>query len=204
MAIIIIVLIVISSLTNMVADVFLVSGKDHTIKNQPPTEIAKNTPDNHLHISGMLGLVSLSFWMGVLYFLSYLKGTGGMLAMLFYAAYIGCIMVFHVFCSNVFLLVKHSQIEEKKLESVFKFYMLMCVITSLLYTVTMFYLGLSGTLKMNIIHYLTLPFSSTVIVQFILGKIIKIKHFESIAGTFSMLVAMLSTIHIMVSNFNIL
>ncbi len=204
MAVFIIALIIISSVTNMVADVFLVSGKNYAVKDQPPAEIAKNTPDKHLNISGKLGLVSLSMWMGVLYFLAYLEGNIGKLAMISYAAYIGCIMVFHVICSNIFTMLKHNTLSEEILNSIFKFYMFMCVITSLIYTGTMIYLGLSGTLKMQLVHYLTLPFASTVLVQFILGKLVKIKHFDSIAGTLSMLVAMLSSIHIMVSNFNIL
>ncbi len=203
MATFFIILIVIACFTNMAADIFLVSGKDHNKVNQPPIEVARNTPDHHLNLSGMIGIISLALWMSVLYFLSYLKGDAGRFAMIFYAIYIGAIMVFHVICSYTFLLVKHSDMTEQQLTKLFKFYMSICVVTSLAYSAWLAYLGLSGVLKMSILHYLTLPFMSTVLVQFGLGKVIRIKHFDSIAGTFSMLVAMLSTISIMMTNFQI-
>ncbi len=142
MSLFVISLVVVASLTNMVADVFLVSGKDRDKVNQSPIEVARNTPDQHLNLSGMIGIISLALWMSVLYFLSYMKGDAGRFAMVFYAMYIGAIMVFHVICSYIFLLVKHS-------------------------------------------------------------KLIRISHFESIAGTLSMLIAMLSTIHLMMTNFPI-
>ncbi len=203
MATFMIVLIIISSFTNMAADIFLVSGKDHDKVNQSPIEVARNTPDHHLNLSGMIGIVSLAMWLSVLYFLSYLKGDAGRFAMIFYAMYIGAIMVFHVICSYIFLLVKHSDMTEQQLTKLFKFYMSICIVTSLAYSAWLAYLGLTGALKMTILHYLTLPFMATVLVQFGLGKIIRIKHFESIAGTFSMLVAMLSTISIVMTNFQV-
>lgn len=203
MSLFVISLVVVASLTNMVADVFLVSGKDRDKVNQSPIEVARNTPDQHLNLSGMIGIISLALWMSVLYFLSYMKGDAGRFAMVFYAMYIGAIMVFHVICSYIFLLVKHSDMTEQKLTKLFKFYMSICIVTSLAYSGWMAYLGLSGALNMSVFHYLTLPFASTVIFQFGIGKLIRISHFESIAGTLSMLIAMLSTIHLMMTNFPI-
>ncbi len=199
MLIMLIVLIVISCLINMFADYLLVSGK----KNDDKMETIKNTPDDHIIMSGMLGFVALTFWMGVIYFLSYIDGNIGQIAMLNWVVYITAITVFHVICSYTFLLAKHSSMTESELTRIFSFYMVMCILTSMAYTGTMMYLGLSGLLKMNIFHYLTLPFFSTIIFQFGLGKIIKLKHFSSISGTLSMLISMLSTIHVISVNFGL-
>ncbi len=203
MGTIVIVIIIVSSITNMVADVLMKSGKDHRIKNQSILDIAKKTPDKHLYLSGIIGLVSLLSWMSVLYYLSYIEGIEGILMMFTYAAFIGCIMVFHVICSYTFLLSNHSEIEKDKLAKVLYFYMAMTVIFSVAYSGGMMYLGLSGVLKMNIIHYITLPLFSTILIQFMLGKIVKIKHFDSIAGTLSMLVSLLATMNIIATNFPI-
>ncbi len=150
-----------------------------------------------------MGMISLIMWMSVLYFLSYIEGDIGRIAMFTYAAYIASIMVFHVICSFIFLLAKHTNISKKELTNTFNFYMIMCIVTSLAYTSVMIYLGLNGILNMSVIHYLTLPFLSTIIFQFGLGRLIKIKHFDSVVGTLSMLISMLSIIHIMVVNFDI-
>ncbi|PID85190.1 MAG: hypothetical protein CSA11_03525 [Chloroflexi bacterium] len=203
MAVLIIVLIVISGLTNMVADVLMVSGKDYKRKDQTRIEQVNNTPDNHLYLSGIIGMISLSLWMGVVYYLSYIEGTIGIIVMIAYAMFVGSIMVFHVVCSNILLLFKHSEIGEKKLTKLLMFYGAMCVLFSSAYSGFMIYLGVTGVLRMHFIHYITLPIFSTLIIQMLLGKIIKIKHFDSIAGTLSMLVSMLLTIHIMITNFNI-
>ncbi len=203
MATIVIILVVVSGITNMVADVFLVSGKDHKINNQPMIDVARNTPDKHIKLSGMIGLISLSFWLSVLYYLSYLKGNIGIITMISYAVYIGCIMVFHVVCSYIFLLGKHTEMSEKSLNKIFIFYAGACVVSSTLYSGLMLYLGISGILKINFIQYITLPLFSTIIVQFILGNLIKIKYFSSVSGTLGMIISMLSTISIIAGNFNV-
>ncbi len=204
MGILVIIMVIVSSLSNMVADVLMSSGKDYKIKNQPIADSIKNTPDIHLILSGVIGAVSLTFWMSVLYYLSYIEGPMGKIVMIAYAAYIGCIMVFHVLCSNLFLLSKHSEMEEKKLYKIMMFYAGLCVLTSSIYSGLMLYLGVSGILQMKIIHYVFLPVFSTGIVQFLLARNIKIKHLDSIGGTISMLVAMLFTINIIITNFNVL
>ncbi len=201
-----IVLIVISAVVNMVADVYLVSGKEKGMSKKDMFAIIEKTPEKHINISGMIGVFALSVWMLVIYFLSYIQGTMGVIAMLSFAMYIGSIMVFHVACSHIFLLAKRSDMDRDYLKKMLGFYMIPCIIFSLVYTLVMFYLGLSGALKMNLLYYLTLPFSSTVIFQFGLGnsKLIKWRYFESITGTISMLIAMLGTIGIIVTNYNLI
>ncbi len=201
-----IILIVISAFINMIADIYLVSGKESGMRKKDMFSIIEKTPVKHINLSGMIGVFALSFWMLVLYFLSFIEGTMGTIALVSFAMYIGSIMVFHVACSHLFLLVKRSDMDNDYLKKILVFYMIPCVIFSLLYTGVMIYLGLSGVLKMNILYYLTLPFCSTCIFQFGLGNIgiIKWKHFESIIGTLSMLLAMLGTIGIIVSNYNVM
>ncbi len=200
---IIIILIVLSSLINMIADILLVSGKDNKIKNQEVMDIINKTPNKNIYLSGMIGVFSLAVWMSLLYFLSYLKGRVGLFVIISYAMFIGSIMVFHVSCSTIFLFAKNSLVNHKRLKKLLMFYAIPTIIFSLMYTGGMIYLGLTEVLRMNMIHYITLPIFSTIIIQIILGNIIPIKHFDSISGTLSMLISMLSTIHIIVTNFNL-
>ncbi len=203
MAMTLLIVIVVSAFINMYADIILVSGKDASIKNQDELDIISKTPEKNIIRSGQIGVFALSMWMGVLYFLSFIDGNMGILAMLSFAMYIGSIMVFHVACSHIFIMAKNTDMERKYLEKMLFFYMIPCIIFSLLYTGIMAYLGFSGVLKMHLSYYITLPFASTVLFQFGLSKVIKIKHFDSIAGTVSMLIAMLGTIGIIASNYSV-
>ncbi len=196
MSVFIIVLIVGSSLLNMYADILLVSGKDFRVKNENPVDIVKRTPDKHLFKSGMIGAVCISMWMSMLYFFTNVKGMVGTFTMIAFAMFIGSIMVFHVICSKIFLMSKHTDISEKQLYKVMKFYAGICVVTSVVFTTLMIYLGASGIINMNWYHYIALPIFATTIIQFGLPKIITIKHFDSISGTLSMLISMLFIISI--------
>ncbi len=197
-------IIIIAVLFNMLADVLLVSGKSVVEDRNDIIAIIKNTPEKHIILCGMIGVFAIPMWTITLYFLSYLEGALGIVALISFAMFIGANVAFHVSCSNVFLLAKRSDIEVDKLKKILIFYAIPCVVFSLIYTFTMAYMGITGILEMNILHYLTLPLASTLIFQVGLGNIIKIKHFGSISGTLGILIAMLSTISIIMSNFNVL
>ncbi len=204
MAIFFIIVIIFSAILNMIADIFLVSGKDYKTSKQSTVDIINKTKDKHIYLSAKLGVIAIPMWMSVIYFLSYIKSNIGTILIIIYAMYIATITVFHVMCSNVFLLYKYSNKGEQKLKKLLIYYAIPCVVLSTAYSSIMLYLGINSTLHLNVLHYLTLPICSSLLIQVILGNTIKIKHFDSISGTVSMLVTMLSTVHIIISNFNII
>jgi hypothetical protein len=194
-------LIVVSGLTNMIADLFLVSGKDRKIKNQSNLDSAEKTPVNHLFISGILGLISISFWVVPVYYLSKLPTVVGLIALFSFSMYIVAVAAFHVVASFCILILKFNHDKEAFLSKIIKTYGSVCILFSLIYTAAMMILSFSGSLNMQVWHYPTLPLFSMILIQFILGNVLKrIPYFSSVAGTLSMMISFLSTIHIMLIN----
>ncbi len=197
--IIIISIVLIASIANMIADIFLVSGKNHRIKKQSRIDIIKNTPDKHLFLSVFIGSVSISLWLTVLYYLAKLEYTIGSITMLIFTMYIAFVMLYHSMCSFAFYVVKYDESKYDQAKKLLVFFMIITSILSLSYTLLMIYLWRIEVIEMNIYQLLTLPFFSMIIIQFGLGKLFnKIPHFSSIAGTLGMLVALLSTISIFI------
>ena len=196
----IILVLVLSGISNIVADLLLVSGGDFKRK-QSKADQARETPTNHLVISGVLGLISISFWMVPLYYLSALPDTAGLVAMLSFAIYIATLTTFHAVCSFVIISFKLKEDSFAYLGGTMRYYGALCIFWSSLYTGAIIYLSVSGVLAMEIFHYLTLPLFSMIIIQLILGSLLKkIPHFTSIAGSLSMIISLLSTVHLMISN----
>ncbi len=162
-------------------------------------DIIKNTPDKHLFLSAYIGSISISLWLSVLYYLAKIPGNAGNIAMWTFAIFIGFIMVFHVVCTFVFYIVKYDESKFETLKKTLAFFMIMCTVFSLAYTLSMLYLSQQGILQINIWQILTLPFFSMIIIQFGLGKLLnRVPHFSTIAGTLGMTVALLSTISIFI------
>ncbi len=197
--IIIISVVVIASISNMIADVFLASGKNHKVEKQSRMDIIKNTPDRHLFLSAYIGSISISLWLLVVYYLVKIPGSIANIAIWTFSVYIAFVMTFHVVCSFVFYIVKYDESKFDIFKKILAFFMIMCTVFSLAYTLSMLYLSQQGTIEMNVLQILTLPFFSMIIIQFGLGNLLnKIPHFSSIAGTLGMLVALLSTISIFI------
>ncbi len=198
---ILITIIIVSGISNMIADILLVSGKDYSKKNQSREDRVKNTPTNHIIISGILGLVSIAFWTVPIYYLAKIQTIGGTVAMFSFAAYISTLTAFHVACSYSTLCYKlNGEGESVLLKKILKWHGLISVVWSGIYTFTMIYLSFD-ILKLGVLHYVTLPLFSMIIIQFILGKLLnKIPHFSSIAGTLGMVISFLGTISIMIEN----
>ncbi len=195
-------IIIISGITNMIADVLLVSGRDYSKKDQTKEERAQNTPNKHIELSGILGLISIIFWTAPLYYLSKLTTTiGGTVAMISFAIFIITLATFHAVCAYSILCYKYNNDAKELVTKTIKSYGMVSIIFSSIYTFSMIYLSLNGILKMNILHYFTLPLFSMIIVQFILGALLKrIPHFSSVAGTLGMIISLLGTVNIMIIN----
>ncbi len=203
MAKIMIGIIIVTAIANMVADILLVSGKDYKNKQQTILDVIENTKDKNIIRSGIIGACVIPFWIGVLYFLSYIEHPIGKFLSILFAMFIASIAVFHVMCSNVYLLYKHSNLGEAKLKKLLINYAIPCVVFSVSYTGLMIYAGISGILHLSVFQYVTLPFFSTLLIQVGLGNLFKYKHFDSISGSVSMLVTMLSTISIIAGNYTL-
>ena len=196
----IIALIVLSCASNVVADIYLMSGKTK-VPGQTHRDRIDRTPLNHLMISGILGLVSILFWLTPAYYLAQLPGTAGALALLFFAAYIASLTTFHVMCAYALMCYKFSEEALPTVGKSIRMYGLVCMATSGLYTASMLFLSYSGALHISLLQALTLPFFSILIVQKLLGRVFhKVHHFSSVAGTLSMLVSLLGTVWIMIEN----
>ncbi len=198
----IITIIIVSSITTIIADLLLTSGRYVTKEKQTDLEIIKNTKYKNLVISAILGSVSILFWMSILYYLMQLKGTIGFFTSLTFAMYIGSIAVFHSVVAFAYYIVKKDENDFKHLGKIMSYFVMACVITSVAFTSLMLVLAINGTLKLSILNYLTLPFFSTILIQFILGSIMNkfTRWFKPISGTLSMLVSFLSLINIMINN----
>lgn len=195
------VIIIVTGISNMAADLFLSSGRDYSDKNQSILGRAQNTPDRHFFISAVLGLSSLLFWQTPVYFLAKLPGTAGAVAAVSFAMSIGAIAVFHVVCSLAIMFYKHNEDKEKTLKLYISVFSAFCIVFTLLYSIVMIYMGTTGRLTMRWYHYITLPFCSVAIIQFVIGKLLKrVPYLETVSGTLSMVVALLSTLNVLAVN----
>lgn len=198
-------IIITSCVINAYTDVLMMSGAriKHTFD-----EIVQETPDKHLYASGYIGVFAISQWMLVLYFLSHIKESVGIITMIAYAMYIGSIMMFHIACSYSFLLEKHEKHGIEKFRQKIVIFALPSAVFAAFYTGMMIYLGTSGILKINFFQYLTLPAFSLIFFQLLFGTIvtkglIRIRLLSDISSTLAMSVSMLSTINIISVNFQI-
>ncbi|MDO5713817.1 MAG: hypothetical protein Q4Q07_05235 [Tissierellia bacterium] len=194
-------IIIIFSVTNMIADVLLVSGKRPGMGKESGEAIAERTPIKHLFISAVLGLISISMWITPIYFLRHLPTSTGTWAMLFFAFYICSCAAFHVTVAYSVLCYKCNPELITNLKKVMMIFGFICVFWSSLYTISIIRLSTNHSLNLHFFHYITLPIFSMIIVQFLLPKVFKkVLHFSSIAGTLGMMISLLSTIHFMAMN----
>lgn len=191
---------IISGITNMIADILMVSGKKSN-KKQTILEWVEKTPLKHLVLSGIIGLISISSWMSPIYYLANIPTVAGTVALLSFAVYIASLTTFHVMCTYSIICYKFNKETVDLVTKGIKMYGSVCILFSCIYTGTMIYLSLTGILEMNVLQYLTLPIFSMIIIQFALGKALsKIPHFTSVAGTIGMVVSLLGTVSIMIQN----
>lgn len=194
----IIIIIIVTGLSNMIADIFLVSGKNHK-DDQTRYDQITETPYQHLHISGVLGLLSIAFWVTPLYYLKDLSTAVGILSMFSFVMYIMSIQTFHVACSYVMICYKLNGKPFDDVGKVLKIYGAICILFSLIYTGSMIYLSVTGVISMSILQYITLPVFSMIIFQVVLRGILKkIPHYTSVAGTLGMMVSLLGTVSIFI------
>ena len=186
----IIIIIIVTGLSNMIADIFLVSGKNHKDDQTRYDQIAE-TPYQHLHISGVLGLLSIAFWVT--------STVVGILSIFSFVMYIMSIQTFHVACSYVMICYKLNGKPFDDVGKVLKIYGAICILFSLIYTGSMIYLSVTGIISMSILQYITLPVFSMIIFQVVLRGILKkIPHYTSVAGTLGMMVSLLGTVSIFI------
>ncbi len=202
MMVVIFFIIVVSGLTNMIADVLLQSGRLYSDGQQSDMDVVLATKESHLFISAVLGAVSISCWQAPLFLLMKVGGTIGTLLQLSFLFMISCITVFHVVCCMGFHLYKANQEKEKAATQYLQVFGPLTFIPGLVYTVAMIYAGLTGTLHLEWFHYATLPILSIIVIRFIMGKMLKrVPYFAPVSGTLSMIVSLLSLLHIMAINF---
>ncbi len=192
------VLVIIAGLGNMVADYLLYSGKDAANPNQTKQEIALVTPEKDIVNSALLSLVSIMFWLVPSYFLTLVNTIFGKMAFFSLAMYVVSLVGFHIMVCYTVLVYKYKPEKETFLGKYIPYYAMISIITASIYTGSMIILGLKGVLVMRVWHYLSLPLFSVIIFQFILSKVLKkINHYDSVAGSISIIISLLSLIHIM-------
>ncbi len=199
MKIIILTVIIVTGITNIIADLLFSSGKDYSNKDEKPLEAIRRTPEKHFFISAIMGMISILCWEFPLYYISKIPGNPGIIASISFAMLIGSIAVFHVVCCLSMTVYKFDESKEYLMKKHLFAFGPACVAISLVYTITMIYLGATGGLTMYWYHYLTLPLPSNIIIQFVLSKILsRVPYYSSISGTISMIVALLSTVNVMI------
>lgn len=194
----IVILLIVSGISNMIADVLLVSGKTHK-KNQTKFESVQNTPMKHIQISGILGMISIMFWVLPLYYLKTLDTFAGLLAMISFVMYIMSIQTFHVVCAYVMTCYKLNDVAATLSSKSVKIYGLVCIVLSLIYTGSMIYLSWTNIIVMNGLQIALLPIFTMIFFQVVLMKALnKIPHYASVAGTLGMIVSLLGTVSVFV------
>ncbi len=194
-------IIIFAGLGNMVADYLLYSGKDATKLNQTKQEIALATPEKNIVNSALLSLVSIMFWLVPSYFLTQIDSIFGKVAFVSLGMYIVSLVGFHVMVCYTVLAYKYKPEKEVFLGKYVSYYAMISIITVSVYTGAMIILGLKGILVMRLWHYATLPLFLVTIFQIILSKLLKkINHYNSVAGTISIVISLLSLTHIMLIN----
>lgn len=198
MKVLIISIICFSVSLNIIADLYLVSGREKNKGNYVKEEVFKNTPDKHLFLSAKLGLIAISFWLCPNYYLAQIPGMLGFILTLSYSIHIATIMVFHVVCAYFIYLLKHETEKSGTHELHFKFFTFASASTSLIFTILMVYASFTNAVQMSIIQVLALPFFSVGIISYIIAKIIlkKLRHLQYISGSLAMLVSMISIVTI--------
>lgn len=195
------VMILASGLIHMYAGVLLFSGRDRRNPWQSKDNVIANTPDKNIFASGILCLLAGSFWMMPLYYLAKLPTFMGMVAFISFALFVLSCTVFHVAAGFALYAYKKDQTGDNPTQNIIKIYALVYIFWAAVYSLAMMSLGLSGVLDMNAFHYLSLPLPAILIIQLGLGmKLRKTAYFTDISGTLAVMVSLLSTVNIMVSN----
>lgn len=193
MNILILTVIIISGITNMIADIFLSSGRKNS--KQTRLDIIKNTPDKHLFISAFLGSISIGAWLVVLVYLAQLPTVLGQLTMISYALFIAFIITFHVSCSYAFYVAKHDETKYDYMKKVLGFFMGMCTLLGAIVTALLIALNVQGIISLNLWQILFLPLFATLIIQMGIGTLLKkVPYFQTIAGTLATVISIISLI----------
>lgn len=201
---VLILIIITTCITNAYADLLLASGDKRQGEGLSYIDkyfaIAKtNTYSNQIK-SGIIGGVSIGSWMLLIYFL--LKIDGGIwstLAILTYAIFCGINMLTHVLTTSIFQIIKSKDAPERELKKYLLFYSIVCTVFGTLFSFIMGYMGVVGILPMRWYHYITLPICTIILVQFVLGTLVKNDKFEIIAGTLGQCISMLMIINLILS-----
>ncbi len=195
------IVLILAGFGNMVADYLLYSGKETANSNQTKQEIAMATPEKNIVNSALLSVVSLMFWLTPSYFLAQVDSIFGKIAFFSLAMYIVSLVGFHVMVCYTVLAYKYKPEKEVFLGKYIAYYAVISIIVVSVYTGAMLFLGLKGILVMRLWHYLSLPLFSVMFFQLILSKILKrIQHYDSIAGSISIVISLLSLTHVMLIN----
>ncbi len=197
----IIIIVVISAIINMIADILLQSGRDYSNLKQSNLEVIRATKEQHLFVSAIMGVLAISCWQAPLYLLMKVPLLSGKILFFSFLLMINSISVFHVACCMAFHIYKVNEEKEKIATKYLSVFGSCIFLFGLIYTGTMIYLGYNGVLKLNVFHYLTLPLPSVILIQFTLGRILKrLPYFSPVSGTLSMLVSIIATVNILKTN----
>lgn len=196
------VIVLVSSLVNMFADILLVSGKDYQNKAQTKEERAFNTPDRHLVNSGFIGFVAIMFWTTPGILLAQLPTIAGKLAFITYVMFSVSLAVFHVMVAYSTLCSKHNVQLLSMIKRFVLAYGVVAIVLSAVFSFAIIYLAVTAKLVLYPIHFILLPLFSMIIIQFILGRLLReVPYYSAIAGTLGMLVSMLNIVHFMTINY---
>ncbi len=192
------VIIIVSGLGNMVADVLLQSGRDYSKGKQSEIEIIRATKEKHLLISAILGALCIMCWQAPLFLLIKIPATLGTILQFSFLTMISCIAIFHVVCCMAFHLCKANEEKEKIATKYLSIFGPLTFIPGLIFTAMMIYAGINGQVQLNWFHYLCLPIPAIILIQFIIGKLLKkIPYFSAVSGTLSMVVSIISVISVL-------
>lgn len=196
------VIIVLSSVSNMYADLLLTLEGEKKIIGKKTFELFTQASEKNLLISAVLGVVAIGFWQTPLYFMQHLTGVIGGVAIVSFAILIGVIMAFHPICCLCIHLVKVDATKEKTAMQYITYVGMLCFVVTIVFTLAMITLGVNGDLVMQWYHYAGLPLFTMVVIQFGLGKMFgRIRYFSSISGTLGMMISLLLLVHLLRSNF---
>jgi len=194
----VLIILIVSSLFNIVADIMLLWGIKHT-KWEPNLESILKTPTKLLLIGSLSGLIILPFWFIPIRYLAKIPGIVGQIALYSYLLYITVLIFFHVAYAFVGIGAKESATLYKKYETIITAIAGYSFLLSIIFTGAMIYLGVTNILDMSWCHYITLPTFAIMIFRIISTVFKKVPYLVAISGTLAMLTFFIGFIH-MVSN----
>ena len=182
----------IATVVHLGADILLFSGG----KGDPdvPADRALHDTSRRALLSGsLLGLVTIPWWFVPAYYLAQLPGGWGAVTSLSYVTWIGSLMAFHTAYAFIGIGVYGNIGLARDMVGPIRIVATFTLVMAAIVTVTLILVGVRGFLQLSWHHYILLPVPAMVLLQGVLGRLLRrIPYFTTAGGTLSVAAFLMS------------